>query len=34
MVIDTLWEVRYHHDKDLMDLAVELGLTELPDFDF
>jgi len=34
MVIDTLWEVRYHHDKDLVDLAVELGLTELPDFDF
>lgn len=34
MVIDTLWEVRYHHDKDLMDLAVELELTELPDFDF
>lgn len=34
MIIDTLWEVRYHHDKELMDLAIELGLTKLPDFEF
>lgn len=34
MIMDTLWEVRYHHDGELMGLAMELGLTDLPDLGF
>lgn len=34
MIIDTFWELRHHHDRDLVRLAIELGLTEPPDFDF